>query len=145
MYTLLGDPAHVIAYPAGTVDIEVEVSDLQAGEDVRACVQVHGPPEGRALVTFETDRDVIGFNLAPWEMDDSDRDEVVLANYALAIDKVTEQWEGDYSGGGFGVAFPTSRAHTGSLHIRVYVWQEELDAFGSADVRVRAPAPEEAE
>ena len=137
MYSLIGDPALVIAYPAGTVEFDVAAEEVVAGEEIEACVQVHGPPAGHAVVTLETDREVIGYNLESWDMDDSDRDEVVVANHALANDKVLESWEGEYEGGGFFISFPTDPAHTGLLTIRVYTSSEEgLDALGSTEVRV---------
>jgi hypothetical protein len=136
MYVLLGDPAHRIDYPAGTVEIALEDRALAAGDEVRACVQVHGPPSGHAIVTLETEREVLGFNTEEWEMDDPDRDEVVVRNYERANDKSLERWEGEYDGGGFGVVFPTSSEHTGTLVLRAYVWDDALDALGSAFVEV---------
>lgn len=137
MYVLFGDPAHRIAYPAGTAEITLMAEEVTAGEPVEACIQIHGPPSGHAVVTLETDRQTVGYNLEPWEMDDPDRDETVRHNYALANDKVLERWEGDYEGGGFGVSFPTTAEHAGTLYIRVYVTQGDLDALGARPVYVR--------
>jgi hypothetical protein len=136
-YLLFGDPAHVVDYPAGSVDVQPEAAEIVGGEEIRACVQVHGPPSGHAVVTLETDRETIGHTLEDWELDDPDRDEVAVANNALANDKVVDRWEGDYEGGGFGVAFPTSTGRVGTLTIRVYATSGDLDALGSAEVVVR--------
>jgi hypothetical protein len=138
-YVLFGDPAHEVQYPAGTIDVQVESDEVVSGEDVRACVQVHGPPAGHAIVTLETDRETIGQELAEVALDDPDRDDVVVANNAAANDKVIERWEGDYEGGGFSVAFPTSAGRTGRLTVRVYATSGDLDALGSAEVLVRSP------
>jgi hypothetical protein len=136
MYVLLGDPAHRIAYPAGTVEITPD-ADVQAGEPLRICFQVHGPPSGQAVATLEIDRDQLTDDLETWEMDAPDRDQVVERNYAMANDKVIERWEGSYQDGGFGVSFPTSNEHTGILYLRVYVSEGELDAIGARSVVVR--------
>lgn len=138
MYLLFGDPAHTIDYVAGTVEIMPETEQVTAGEPIRACVQVHGPPQGYAIATLETDRETIGHNMERWEMDDPDRDEVVIDNYSLANDKSIERWEGEYEGGGFSVTFPTSEAQLGTLTIRVYVTASngDLDAVGAAEVEV---------
>ena len=136
MYALFGDPAHRIEYVGGTVDIDIEEDVVMAEDEVRACFQVHGPPAGHAVVTLETSRETIGYNLEEWEMDDPDRDDAVVRNYELANDKVLERWEGDYEGGGFGVTFPTSAEHSGTLYLRAYVYDDEHDAIGAAELFV---------
>lgn len=140
MYLLFGDPAHTIEYPAGTVEIMAESDQIVAGENIRACVQVHGPPRGHAVATLETDRETVGHNLERWDMTDPDRDDVVIANYELANDKAFERWEGEYEGGGFALSLPTSDAHLGRLTVRVYATGNtgDLDALGSIEIEVVA-------
>jgi len=140
MFNLFGDPAHVVAYPAGSVEVSLEAEEVVAGEPVRACLQVHGPASGHAVVTLETDRDIIAYNLERWQMGDPGRDDVIVANNALANDKVVEVWQGDYEGGGIAVTLPTSTEHTGTLHLRAYVSEGSLDAVGTAEVSVQPPA-----
>ena len=137
MYVLFGDPAHPIQYPAGEVELRLEQQELVAGEEIRACIQVHGPPSGDVVVTLETDRETLGSNLESWEMDDPDRDDVVIANYELANDKAFERFESRYGGGGLFVSFPTSTEHTGELVLRAYARDGEVDAIGSNTVVVR--------
>lgn len=138
MYLLFGDPAHTIDYPAGTVEIMPESEQIVAGETIRACVQIHGPPQGHAVATLETDRETVGHNLEQWDMTDPDRNDVVIANYELANDKVIERWEGEYEGGGFSLSLPTSDAHLGTLTVRVYASSVmgDDDALGSIEVEV---------
>lgn len=140
MYLLFGDPAHTINFPAGTVEIVAESEQIVAGETFRACVQIQGPPQGHAVATLETDRETVGHNLEQWGMTDPDRDDVVIANYELANDKAFERWEGEYEGGGFALALPTSDAHLGTLTVRVYVTGDsgDVDALGSIEIEVVA-------
>jgi hypothetical protein len=137
MYVLFGDPAHRLPYPRGTVEVDLAAAEVVAGTDVEACVRVRGPAAGDAVATLETDRETIGVNLVPWELDDPDRDAIVVANNALANEKSFDRVEGQYDGGGFFVRFPTSNEHTGTLTIRVYAASGDADALGSTTVRVR--------
>lgn len=139
IYVLLGDPAHRVAAPAGTVDIELLSDEVEAGQPVEACVHVHGPPSGRAVVTLETDRATMAYNTERWEMGQHDRDEIIRNNHNLANNKVLQEWQGSYQGGGLFVSLPTSAEHPGSLFLRVYAYDEELDAMGLQTVEVIVP------
>jgi hypothetical protein len=136
MFTLMGDPGRRINYPQGTVDIEILPPKEGSTRQVRACVHVRGVAAGHALVTLESDRESIHHQLAPWDQSQTDRDEIIVANHALANDKAIARWEGAYKDGGFAVSLPHDSVE-GTYYLRVYAEDGQVDAIGSHPVAIK--------
>ncbi|PCC69622.1 Peptidase family C25 [Nannocystis exedens] len=88
LYTLFGDPALIIGYPAPAT-VSVAPATAAPGGSVEVDILASGLADGQAHVTLETVRSKILGELVPVPPDDDpQRDAVIAANYEVANDKV---------------------------------------------------------
>ncbi|MBM4396083.1 MAG: hypothetical protein FJ087_10370 [Deltaproteobacteria bacterium] len=86
LYNLLGDPATPVKYPGSDVAFDPVTGKTPDGP-LHVAGAAPGVESGSALVTLETERDVIRADLEEVDPDDPDP-ATVQANWAKAIDKV---------------------------------------------------------
>lgn len=137
LYTLFGDPALTIGYPA-IATVAVAPATVAPGGAVDLDISAPGVGDGLAHITLETVRSKILGELVPVPLDgDPQRDAVIAANYEAANDKVVVDTEAALVGG----ALQTSLVvpidlPPGRYHIKVRVDDGSAEAIGAAELLV---------
>lgn len=129
LYNLLGDPATPMQYPASEVVFDPIQGELPDGT-LTVSGATPGVDAGSALVTLETERDVILASLDPVDPEDPDP-VVVAANWARAVDKTVVSVTVPVTGGRFqAVLVPPEDLPVGTYYIKVYAEGNGVDSFG---------------
>jgi len=138
MYTLFGDPAMKIAYPALDATVDVLTDPVTAGGDLEVHATFTGLGTGDAVVTLESSRSVILGAIQDVPADgEPTRDDVIEANYATANNKIVAEKSVTHSEGEVTttLAVPAGLA-AGDYYVKVYADDGTSDAIGSAAIAI---------
>ncbi|WP_434418203.1 C25 family cysteine peptidase [Nannocystis pusilla] len=137
LYTLFGDPALAIGYPAPAT-VSVAPATVAPGGSVAVDILATSLGDGAAHVTLETARSKILGELVPVPPDDDpQRDAVIAANYEVANDKVVVGTEAALVGGAAqaDLAVP-AELPLGRYHIKVRADDGNAEAIGAVELIV---------
>jgi len=132
LYNLFGDPAAAMQYPRSRVLI-APVLRFGSGGSLRISGRAPGLNTGRALISLETERNVIHGELQETEPGQPDYEARVQANWATAIDKVIDAVEVQLANGRFDawLELAPELDPTRTYNVKVYAWNEATDSFGA--------------
>ncbi|HEY3355866.1 MAG TPA: C25 family cysteine peptidase [Polyangia bacterium] len=129
LYNYFGDPAAVAQLPSGAVNFAPVRPDLKAR---RATVtgRVPGMRQGTVLVTYEVERNVLLYDLAP--VDPSAPDPATIQeNWRRAVDKVIAGATVPVTDGAFRADLTwTAVVPGGTTYLKAYAWNDTTDAAG---------------
>ena len=137
MYTLFGDPALRIAYPADTVDLTVADSPRRVGEPLTISGCIDSMTDGQVQLTLESQRSAILGDL--WNVPGSGpgRDEAIVHNNETANNKVISTTTAQLSDGCFEVGLPVpDTTPPARFWVKGYASSASGDAIGSVAVTV---------
>ena len=141
MYVLFGDPAMRIAYVRGRAQVETMRRRVSPGTQFDVTVQLDNLSAGTAQVTLEVDREELNGTLQTVPPDgDPTRDEVIMANYEMANDKIVATIaDVPITSSSFDISVtvpPASELPAGAdkLYVKVYADDGTTDAFGHCQV-----------
>lgn len=138
MYTLFGDPALTVRYPAPAT-VRVSPETVAPGQVLAVEVEAPALAQADAYLTLESARSEISGELVPVPADDDPgRDAAIVANYTTANDKTLVRVELPLVDGALAteIAVPLGLA-PGRYHVKVFADDGTVDAFGSASIAVQ--------
>lgn len=140
MYTLFGDPAMRIAYPAKAGGLVVPSGSVAPGTSFSVSAAIGGfAATGKATVTLESARSTVLGTIKTVPADaDPTRDGVIQSNYVTANDKVVARADAALANGALSTKLdvPAGLA-AGDYHVKVYADDGRHDAVLSAIVTVK--------
>jgi hypothetical protein len=139
MYSLLGDPAMRIAFPAHQSSVVLTPAEVAAGGSVAVAADLGDLGAGDALVTLESTRSVILGTIEPVPADgDPGRDAVIEANYATANSKVISSQTVPHADGSLSLSIEVpADLDAGDYYVKVYADDGTSDSVGSAQLTVQ--------
>jgi Peptidase family C25/Chitobiase/beta-hexosaminidase C-terminal domain len=132
MYTLFGDPALVLPFPRGNIDLALNGSEYQAGDTVSVAGMADISFNGQATVSLEVVRPVLAYPVETIDWGDPDVNDVIRQNYVNANNKILESHNVQVVSGAFTTEFSLSGTlDSGTYYIKAYAYTDSTDAVGS--------------
>jgi len=136
-YNLLGDPATLIRFPHGTVEVDTEDGD--SGGSIPFSGKVDSPAQGTAHVSIVCERAALIHKLTP--VDKPAKEEnwpTVQENWNKSNDHVVASADVEVIDGGFsGLLEIPKQTPGGTYFVTVYAENGTLDAVGSAEIKIK--------
>ncbi len=130
LYNLFGDPAAKIVFPSSNIRFDKVEGSIESGS-LHIQGNAPGLNGGKALVSLETEREVIFNELTPVNPDSPDP-ATVRENWNLAMDKTITDTEVNLDGESFQADLSWSEdLPRGTYYIKVYAADDLNDSFGS--------------